>query len=292
MALTKELEVLIAELEKVDPAGAKEQAALLEKFPQLQTAVKDGVLRQSDYDRFMNEGKGKIAKAEQYAGEWKTWSETNVPKHKKLVEDYTTLEQRNKELQAQVEAAAAAARTNGDGEGTVSEAELMSKVEARLAKLGPVTKEEVGQIVIQEAGKLLQTERDNFFKTTFPMATEFMMNAVDARIDYEKEFGKPLDRKAFADFMTEKKISDPKEAYQQFVQPQRTEKEIQRRVQEERDKDKSRAGVPGTSSSAPEMGPLQIKISAKDPLAGKDVEVGDNQAAYAAAAELRAEGKV
>src|ERR1700685_1655183 len=113
MALSAEMEGLLTELEKVDPAGAKEQRAILDKFPKLQDGLKGGVMRQSDYDRQMNSSKEKLAEATR----WQDWAKTNVPIHTQLQKDYAAKEEEIERLKAEVEAKSIAAAAAAGGSG-------------------------------------------------------------------------------------------------------------------------------------------------------------------------------
>lgn len=292
MTLSKALEELLKTL----PADVQaQQRAILEKHPTLG----EGWLRQSDYDRMMNENKTKIEAVDRV----KAWHEEYKPKYDNLVRENATLTSQKSEWEAsktKLEAdlatasAAAAAAKAGEG-GNVDPAKIAEAVKAAIGNTIP-TKTEIAALVAAEAEKQVKTfgeaSRKQFYENDFAQSAQWITGMNDVMWRYRDEFGKPLDRAEFAKFMTEKKITDPIVAYDEFTKEAKTEKEVQKRVDaklEEEKKNNPAPGIPGTSGAP---GHLQIRIAARkpdDPLFGKEFELGDNTAAMAAAAELRAE---
>ena len=120
MALSKALEELLATIE--DPKDREEQRKLLEKYTVLQER-NEGYLRQSDYDRKMNDSKDErkreqesLEAAKARAEKLQKWADENVPKHNKMLEEYSTLTKKNEELEEAVATAATGgAATAGAG---------------------------------------------------------------------------------------------------------------------------------------------------------------------------------
>jgi len=298
MALSAEVENLLAELEKVDPAGAKEQRAILDKFPKLQDGLKGGVMRQADYDRNMNANKEKLAKVD----EWKRWADTNMPIHQQLQSDYAEkvaeIERLKAEVQAKsIEAAAAAGGSGADAE------KISAAVKAAIKDAGGMpTKSELAALIKGATDEQMAGARKDFYEKEIPRNLAFVTAMTTAQNRYFRETGKDMDTTEFSKFMVDNNISDPAKAYEKFMDPinrQKTiDEEVKKAREDEREKVKKElggaSGIPG-SSGPQNPGHLQIRITEKkpnDPLFSQDIELGDNAAAMAAAAELRQEGKV
>jgi hypothetical protein len=297
MALSAEVESLLTELEKVDPAGAKEQRAILEKFPKLQDPLKGGVLRQSDYDRQMNASKEKLAEATK----WQDWAKTNVPIHTQLQKDYAAKEQEIERLKAEVEAKSIAAAAAAGGN-TVDAEKITAAVKEALKSAGGIpTKAELAELIKGATDEQMKEARKDFYEKEIPRNLAFVTAMTNAQNRYFRETGKDLDTAEFSKFMVDNSISDPAKAFERFMEPVNRQKaiddEVKKQVtakEEELKKQFGAAGIPGSSGSQG-MGHLQIRVTEKkpnDPLFSQDIELGDNAAAMAAAAELRSEGKV
>lgn len=293
MALSAQLETLLTELEKIDPVGAKEQRTILEKHAGLQKPVQEAMLRQSDYDRFMNDNKAKLKHADEVAD----WFKKNKPVHEQLQRDYAELAEQKSRLEAEVqtkaaELAARAAAGGGDGGNPEAVAKaVMDKLGGSLA-----TKAEVARLVAEETEKQAGAARDRFYKEDVPAALAYNTAMMEASWRYRDEFGKSINRAEFAKFMVDNKIGDPIEAYERYTEKDRRDKEIEAEVTRRTDEAKKKIQaeyVPGSSGSQG-LGHLQLRVSKKeanDPLFSQDIQLGDNAAAMAAAAELRNEGR-
>lgn len=294
MALKAELEELLATIQ--DPAVREQQRKFLEEHKQFQEAA----LRQSDYDRKMNEIKTDRQKeqealqaARDSAAKWQKWADENVPRHTQLMDEFKKVTEKNKELEDAVEKAAAAAANGGGaggGGGEVDKAKLLAEVKEEIAKRGYVSQADVQKIAIEEAGKLAKAERDSFFKDTLPNVLEWNAKMSDFNWDHRQEFNEPFDRKAFSKFVSDNKLEDLDKAYGMFVNDKRTEKKIQTETEKRVKDELSKRNLPGTGAlpSAMEMGPVQTRRAGKD---GLPPEATITEAAMAAAAELRSDGK-
>lgn len=285
------------------PEDGEAFTKLIEKNPKLG----EGWLRQADYDRGLNKAKDEVAAANAKAQEWIDWGGKNKPRHEQLLKDYTSLETTSKtkisELEKQVQdatAAAARAAENAGGEVNVEQVNAIAqqKVDALISAKGYATQSDIdritGEVVQKSVDERLGKAREEFLTQTFPAATQFMADLNDIMGDHRAEFGEKLNRAEFSKYMQDNKLTDPNKAYEQWVGPRRTEITIKKKVEEGVAAEISKRNIPGVSSaSSPDLGPLQIRLSkTADPLSGKDVELGDNQAGMAAAAELRSEGKL
>jgi len=308
MALSKELEALMAELDKADPVAAKEQRALLEKYPSLQKPTQEGVMRQSDYDRKHNEDKAQI----EYGKTMKEWADRNQPKYAQMETEKNEAVERAKkaeearvkaeqELAKKVDTAAAAAGVDPD-----------KLAEAVRLKIGGeyVPKSEMAKLIKDEANKLvddgLKAATDKFYANDVPRLSGLNAALTEGMNRFHDEFKDHVDPEAYVahlasggdKFLTDGKF-DRKKAYDAFVSQKRLETnsaaEIEKKARERADAILAERGVQGNfpgTSGAP--GPLQMRFNAKDkadPLFGAPMELGDNSAAAAAAAELHAEGK-
>jgi hypothetical protein len=293
MALSKALEEMLALIE--DPKDREQQRELLEKHPVLRER-NEGYLRQSDYDRKMNEAKDERAREQEAltnarakAEKWQKWADDNVGKHEVLLKEHEKLVGRTKELEDLV--AKAAEGGGGTGGGEINEAQLMAKVQAEIAKRGYVSQADLPKVVKEEANKIMEAERTAFFKDTLPASMEFGMKMQDFSYDYREEFGKKFDRIAFSKFVTEKKISDLDEAYKMFVGDMRTEKKIVEETDKRVKEEMSKKGLPGSGAApAPElMGHMEARRRGNGD--GLPADATLSAASMAAAAELRQEGK-
>jgi hypothetical protein len=307
MALSPTLEALCVELEKVDRAAGKAQRELLEKYPSLQKPTEEQRMRQSDYDKNLDENKRDI----EYGKTMKAWADRNTPIYDAAIAERDAALARatkaeeaaakaQRDLTAKVEGAAAAAGVDPD-----------KLAEAVRWKIGGeyVPKSELAKLVKDEADKLvkdgLKAATDTFYSNDVPRLAGLNAALTQGINRYHDEFKEHLDPEAYvehlskngASFMKDGKF-DYKAAYDAFVVAKRSEVsragEIEAEAKKRADKileERGAGGFPGTSGAP---GPLQVRFNAKakdDPLFGATVELGDNSAAAAAAAELHAEGK-
>jgi hypothetical protein len=305
MALSKALEELLAQVK--DEGDRKELQARFEKYDFLQGRF-EGNLRQEDYDRNLNKVKteraAEVEQVTKYQAEskrWSDWASKNVPKHEELVKNFGELETKYKDIEERYKIAeAAASKAEGDGK-PVDTNELMKRVEEVVAARGYVSKADVQKIADEEAKKLVAEEaktlRDNFYKTDIPNFMSFMTTMNELQFRHRDEFKESLDPKAFSKFMVDEKVDDPTKAYEQFTAAKRTtaerakfEADALAKIEKEY---ASKHNLPGSGASpALELGPVQMARMNKTPYLPANAEAGDShELAYAAAAELRSEGK-
>lgn len=275
----------------------KQLQALAEKYEPLRGAV----MRQSDYDRSMNEGKAKIQAAEDESKKWREWSERNVPKHEELLKDYDKATQENSTLKSQVEdltrKVAAGAGGNGNGNGGGGALDQKQIVADVMKELGgkPVSQKELTDLVVAKVAETASTMRDKFYKEDLPQSLNWQSAMLAAQMDYQTEMGKSMTREKrqeFSKFILDNKIQDPGEGLDRWLAKDREEKrvsaEVDRRVKEEM----SKRQMPGVSSAAPaDSGPLQTYLGGKAPKIPEGSRPGDGSLAAAAADSLRADGK-
>jgi len=297
MALSTELEALLAELEKVDPAGAEEQRTILEKHAGFQKPMQEALLRQSDYDRKMNENKAAVEDGKKM----REWAKTNVPIHEQLRKDYEASQAEIEKLKAEVEAKSIAAAAAAGGNQADAD-KITAAVKAAIKDAGGMpTSTELAKMIEDATEKRMEGARKDFYEKEIPRNLAFVTAMTNAQNRYFRETGKDMDPAEFSKFMVDNGITDPAKAYDRFMEPVNRQKAIDEEVkkqvaakEDELKKQYGAAGIPG-STSAQGMGHLQIRVTEKkpnDPLFSQDIELGDNAAAMAAAAELRSEGKV
>jgi len=281
---------------------------LLTKSPKLG----EGWLRQSDYDRKMNSSKEESKRLTDRNKQLEDWYTENRPIHdaslerareledqfKEAQEEARRFEQQTKQLQDKLTAAEArrAAEPGGD---TVDAAELARRVQEEVNKLGYVNKAEMDAIINKQTERMTAAEEGSkkaiddagkrFFEETVPATTNFMIDIAEICVDHKGEFNEKLDRKAFSDFMSQNKITNPVQAYEQWVKPRRDEIEFKRKVDEEVKQRISGMAVNGMQvvpgGAVQPKGAMQMRVE-------KDAGQNSTTAlANAAAAELRAEGK-
>lgn len=295
MALHADLEALLGAM---SPEDAKAQRTIFEKTP----ALADGYLRQADYDRQMNASKEKVRVAEESATTWKKWGEENYPKHQTMMKDYKEMETKVSTLEHQVKTAAA---TGGDM--TPEQiAELELNVVKKIGESGYMTKEQIDAAIKTEGAKVaaetIKPIADQFLGNTWPAAMEVTNQTIEVSFAHQAEFGKPLtrdDRIKISKLMTEKGFTTVTDAYDAYVSADREAVKIAKAKGEgkaegvEEGKKSVTPSVPGVTTAGQELGHLQFSMveRAKTAQANNSGEIGDNSAAAAAAAELRAEGK-
>lgn len=293
MPLSAALEELVKELEKIDPAAAKAQRELLEKHAVLQKPLEDGVLRQTEFSRKMND----MQKDVDYGKTMKKWADDNVPKYdtiKKERDDAVAEQERLKaEIKKQTEAAAAAALAAGDGKGFDPKA-VAAAVFAKIQEEGGfASKTEIAD-EIKKVTESVDKARTAFFETTFPQAAKWQSEMTSVQLQYRDEAGKLLDMTAFSKFMTDGKFTSPAAAFEKFMEPERTAKKNQADAEKRFNDLMAERGKNTFPGSSGEPGHLQVRMAkkdSKDTLFSQDVSLGDGSLAAAAAAELNNEGK-
>jgi hypothetical protein len=289
MALSKAMEEMLATI--TDEADRKVLQEKFEKYEPIQKRF-EGNLRQEDYDKKMNESKKTVETLESTAKKWQEWADRNVPKHENLLKSYEEEQKKRQAVEEEVaKLKAGSGGSGGNGNVTVDEKELMKKVNEEVEKRGYVSKTDMEAIVKAEAVKLAEEKTKELTETTLPAWANFNAQVTDAQLQYRDEFGKHLDRKAFIKYINDEKIPDVPKAYERFVEADRAKiKEAKMREDIEKDV-RSKLSIPGTGAvPTPEMGAMQLMLDRN-----KGVKVPDMPAelgAAAAAAELRAEGKV
>jgi len=302
MALSKKVEEWLAGQPKEVQDALRPVA---EKHPEVAegwlTQRVEGELRQADYDRQMNAGKETVRVATEERDKWKKWADTNVPKIEDQNKQWDAREQALKDAQAETERlktqVAAAAHSAGNGNGTPADAAAIeAQIMGRIEGLKYVTAAELARIAGEEAKKLVDSQIAaqvaHFDKNVIPGVIEFTLSAQEVGFKHFKEFGEVLDREKLAAFMTENHISEPKKAYEQYIAPRRLEITMKAEVDRQVAAELAKRNTPGSPMGTPmEAGPLTLRIQNQDPLAGKEVVLGDQQASSAAAAALREAGK-
>ena len=282
MAISKAMEELLATIK--DEAARAVFRAQLESNAEV-AAHFEGNLRQSDYDRQMNANKAEVERLkalEETARKWQDWAKDNVPKHEKAVA----------ELRAK-EAELEALKNNGgggDNNAGLTEAQILEKVNKELAAKGYMSKADLDTALKAAA----DAREKDFLEKTFPSTMAWQSTMNDLQWVHRDEFKTPLDTVALSKFMVEKKINDPRQAFDLFVAEPRM-KAREEKLTEDWEKDfRSKNNLPGTGAApAPEMGPLEMRLkNVKMPVEIPDgTSPGDGRLASMAAQELRAEGK-
>jgi len=244
-----------------------------------------GWLRQSDYDRLMNEGKSKLETADK----WITWEKEARPRHEQMQKDLTAKEVEIADLKAKV----------ASGVFTPREEDAMAK------EIGELKTTIVGlqgemKKTIEGSGFIKQTDLDNAYSRLAGFMGEQVLTLQDLNRQHRATFDKELskaDSEALFTFANDKtkELGHPislEQAYKmkyeadyQKVWEEKKTAEITKDVQ-------SRLNTPVPGGGAPpEKGPLQIRM---EQTTGKDLVPGNDslvEAKAKAAAALRAEGK-
>ena len=303
MPLRPELKEAIEKTEGMTEAYRNQLLKTMENAPD---ALQAGWLRQADYDRTMNEGKedlkqqgvelkAKEEALEQKTTEWNKWKgdadkivHDNVTRADTLQQSLSERDEKIVELQDKIRA--------GDfSEG--SEGEMLKEVttlrgeikDLRTAALngGGFTKDEAEKMLLEGGNRLAGNIYDNIFLL------------MDLNQSHTTEFKEGLDRDVFIKFATERSLIGTQEefktAYDLFVQDKRMEVKITEARADERQKIESKMQFPldNAGGESIEKGPVETRLGQMNREAeGLDSKLTTKQAAAAAAAELRKEGKV
>lgn len=283
MAISAALEEYLKTLPAETQAAARK---LCEDNP----GLGEGWLRQSDYDRSMNENKSKLEEATK----WKEWADRNVPLHEQTISSYKDLKAKYDQLLA-------------DKGGDMSPEQIAEVVTAEMKKAGldPAKLSDtqlaatVETIVKTQATAIGEELEKKFLQNTMPASMEFMGQVFDHQRKFEKEFGKELSRKEFVKFIADGKFEKVEDAYAKFTETARLEKKAQDDVEKARQEEREKLAnqnLPGSSSLPATVvsGPVAdfVNKSAPKPAEGEKAATPGLSPALAAAAELRAAGKV
>lgn len=305
MAIPKELEPLLEgftaeEKTQFDNLITKQAASAKAKDPNAPTLA-EGWLRQADYDRRMNLNKEEVTKAQERTKQLEDWYTENEPIHRAALDRARELESAKTELEKQLEEARQ--KRAAEGGDQVDAAELAKRVQDEVGRLreqyGFVSKEDQQKIIQDEVAKLAHEETKKaiddatkaYYEVAMPQGVNLAADIAEICVDHKAEFGERLDRKKFAEFMTERKLIDPVKAYDEYVKPRRDEVEFKKRVEEEvkqRVSGMSLAGGAVPTGGPMEKGAVQQKIEKDAAAQGNNLSVLAAQAAQ----ELRQEGKM
>lgn len=292
-----------------------DEQKLLDNLVKRVPEFKDGRLRQSEFNRLMNDAQRKkkeyddaIALKDQVNG----WWEEKKPIFEALVEAGAIDDdakpvwpEEKKRLQRELEEAKKAALAGGE----MDPAELDKRVREIVKANGGVTQDELKALVASEAQKLsretFQSEYEKvkaeFNQKTIPFAAGIAAANALAALDYEKTTGEeftPEKQSELFNLMTKENNMDPRAAMKIFLKPviekKNAEAEIERRVQERLDKERQRMGydpdqpfIPQEVTGEQQMGSLKRMLQASAEAEG-DIEGLVAAASRKAAAELRA----
>lgn len=311
MAIPKELEGLLEgfsqeELGLFDNLMTKQFTTAKARDKDAPT-LREGWLRQQDYDKQSNEWKKSVDKAEKLAQARQDWFDENKPIHDAALESSRTLEAEKQqwlEQQTELQRKLSEAETRRAAEGgdTVDAAELERRVQEQAQKAGWMSKsemqvlisEEAGKLAREEAGKLVKSEiegaRKQLWEESFPAIAAHAADIAEIAYEHRDEFKKTLDRTEFANFLAENKISDFKKGYEQFVKPVREKRDFETKVEAEVKQRISGMTVNGSlpvPGGPQPKGALQMRLEKEQQAPTAHTP---SAAAAAAAAEMRAEG--
>lgn len=303
MPLRPELKEAIEKTEGMTDTYRKQLLKTMENAPD---TLQAGWLRQADYDRTMNEGKEslkkqeealktKTAEVDQRATDWNKWK-TDADK---IVADNVnrseTLEKSLRERDDKITELSDKLRAGDFSEG--SESEMLKEVTTLRGEIKDLrtassasdgfTKEDAEKMLLEGGNRLAGNIYDNVFLL------------MDLNQSHNTEFKELLDRDAFIKFATERSMvgsqQDLKTAYDLYVQDKRVEVKITDARADERQKVESKMQFPLDNAGGESIvkGPVQTRLEQLNQEAeGLGTKMTTAQAASAAAAELRKEGKV
>jgi len=303
MPLRPELKEAIEKTEGMTDVYRKQLLKTMENAPD---ALQAGWLRQADYDRTMNEGKEKLeqqeeelktktAEVDKRATDWNKWKgdadkivADNVSRSETLQKELDTRDTKITALEDKIRA--------GDfSEG--SESEMLKELTTlrqdvkdlttAAANGGGFTKDDAEKMLLEGGNRLAGNIYDNVFLL------------MDLNQSHNTEFKEVLDRDAFIKYATDRSMvgtqQDLKTAYDLYVQDKRVEVKITEARADERQKVESKIQFPLDNAGGESIGkgPVETRLHQLNQEAeGLDSKLTTKQAAAAAAAELRKEGKV
>jgi|GEM_PF-3220365 rRNA maturation endonuclease Nob1 len=279
MALSPELEKLVATLPEADREGTRKM-------------LEEGVLRQQDYSRKMNELTAKEK-------EWTTWHTSADTQYKAAMTEVKSLKETISALEKAKAAGSIEDDLSGDEDAAITKALREARTELALAKerqsLLEQTVHEVNQKI--EKGELLTATKfqeelakqgDNLGAAIFEV--------IDLQQKCQQEFGKSLDRTQLI-AEAQRRNGDLKGAYEALtgdfrIEKRRTELEAE---YEQKYNDRVKAAnlpIDQGSGGEPNLGPLQARLAKKDTGIPDDVPAdGSGRLASLIGNEFRAEGK-
>lgn len=303
MPIRPELKEAIEKTEGMTDSYRKQLLKTMESAPD---ALQAGWLRQADYDRTMNEGKEelkkgqdelntKTAEVDKRASDWNKWKgdadkivADNVSRSETLQKELDTRDTKITALEDKIRA--------GDfSEG--SESEMLKELTtlrqdvkdltSAAANSDGFTKDQAEKMLLEGGNRLAGNIYDNVFLL------------MDLNQSHNTEFKETLDRDGFIKFATERSLvgtqQDLKTAYDLYVQDKRVEVKITEARADERQKVESKIQFPLDNAGGESIGkgPVETRLQQINQEAeGLDSKLSTKQAAAAAAAELRKEGKV
>ncbi len=303
MPLRPELKEAIEKSEGMTDAYRKQLLKTMESAPD---ELQAGWLRQADYDRTMNEGKEDLKKQgddlrakeevlETKTQEWNKWKgdadkivADNVTRANTMEKELVTRDEKIVELQDKI-------RMGDFSEG--SESEMLREVttlrdeikDLRTASAngGGFTKDDAEKMLLEGGNRLAGNIYDNIFLL------------MDLNQSHNAEFKESLDREKFIEFATERGMvgtqKEFKTAYDLYVQDKRVEVKITEARLDERTKIESKRTFPLDNDGGEQSlgkGPVETRLEQLNSEAEGASHLTTKQAAAAAAAELRKEGKV
>jgi hypothetical protein len=303
MPLRPELKEAIEKTEGMTDTYRKQLLKTMENAPD---ALQAGWLRQADYDRTMNEGKVKLdeqeealktktAEVDKRAHDWNKWKGDADKIVADNVSRSETLEKSLKERDDKITELGDKLRAGDFSEG--SESEMLKEVTTLRGEIkdlrnaatngGGFTKDEAEAMLLEGGNRLAGNIYDNVFLL------------MDLNQSHNTEFKEVLDRDAFIKYATERSMvgtqQDLKTAYDLYVQDKRVEVKITEARADERQKVESKMQFPLDNAGGESIGkgPVETRLQQLNQEAeGLDSKLSTKQAAAAAAAELRKEGKV
>lgn len=301
MPLRPELKEFIEKTEMTDAYRSQ----LLKTMENAPDELQAGWLRQSDYDKKMNAGKeelktkeDELAKKEGEVNDrsekWSKWKEDaekvvkdNVSAREGMEAKLTERDEKITELEDKIRSGNFEAGEEGEMLKELTNLRSEVKELKNVAANGDAFTQEQAEKMLMEGGNRLA---GNIYDNVFLL--------MDLNQGHSTEFKEPLDRDAFIKYATERKMvgsqEDFKNAYDLYVSDKRVDAKIEAARKDERTKIESKMQFPLDNDGAASMGkgPVETRLEQL----GKEADGGSalttKQAAMAAAAELRKEGKV
>lgn len=249
--------------------------------------LEDGILRQQDYSRKMNELQTKQK-------EWTTWHSDADKKFRDAMVERDSLKTRVAELETMKKSGQSDDMFNSDDEAAVEKALKQARSELTTAQ------EKIGRLetVITDVkkqfdeGKFITDEEVTRRGDALGAA---MFDIIDKQSQFRTEFGKELDRNSLI-MEAQRRGGDIAAAYDFLTQKDREEK-LRKDIESEYEKKYTErlkgANLPvDQGGGEPILGPLQSRLQKKDTGIPEDVVAdGSGRLAGLIAQELRAEGK-
>lgn len=260
---------------------------LMEVLQQAPDDFQGGWLRQSDYDKKMNEWKAKeVQPFQEQKTKWLEWYNSEAkPLFESYSQDIEVRDSRIAELESRIETG---------NYNPADENSMLTELQTLKQQVQTLPQQLEGRYITQE--QLAQQSQ-----ATLDAWANGLLTLSDLQEEYRESYGKRFDRNAFIGFMRDNGMTDFRQAYDSFTGEERRaawekqkEAEIEAKFRTSNPPLASSGGV-GTYAvhNSSNVGPVMARMAGVPPASEMALppEASTRDAAMAAAEALRREGK-